>query len=61
MQSRRSTLEETDDRVAIASTKARPDVAQRLTKRQYSFARVSVDLVGRRHTGVQNASCGPVS
>ena len=41
VQSRRSTLDETADRVAIASTKARPDVAQRLTKRQYSFARVS--------------------
>jgi len=36
-----SRLDETADRVAIASTKARPDVAQRLTKRQYSFARVS--------------------
>ena len=28
VQSRRSTLDETADRVAIASTKARPDVAQ---------------------------------
>ena len=53
MQSRRCTLEETADRVAIASTKARPDVAQRPTKRRYSFVRVSVDVVGRRHTGVQ--------
>ena len=53
VQSRRSTLEETAERVAIAATKARSDVAQRLTKRQYSFACVSVDVVGRRHTGVQ--------
>ena len=53
MQSRRSTLDETAERVAIAATKARSDVAQRLTKRQYSFVRVSVDVVGRRHTGVQ--------
>ena len=54
MQSRRSTLDETAERVAIASAKARSDVAQRLTKRQYSFVRVSVDVVGRRHTGVQH-------
>ena len=53
MQSRRSTLDETAERVAIAATKARSDVAQRLTKRKYSFACVSVDVVGRRHTGVQ--------
>ena len=50
MQSRRSTLDETAERVAIAFTKARSDVAQRPTKRQYSFACVSVDVVGRRHT-----------
>ena len=54
VQSRRSTLEATADRVAIAFTKARSDVAQRPTKRQYSFACVSVDVVGRRHTGVQH-------
>ena len=53
MQSRRSTLDETAERVAIASAKARSDVAQRPTKRHYSFACVSVDVVGRRHTGVQ--------
>ena len=53
MQSRRSTLDETAERVAIAPAKARSDVAQRPTKRQYSFACVSVDVVGRRHTGVQ--------
>ena len=53
VQSRRSTLDETAERVAIAPAKARSDVAQRLTKRQYSFACVSVDVVGRRHTGVQ--------
>ena len=53
MQSRRSTLEATAERVAIAATKAQSDVAQRLTKRKYSVARVSVDVVGRRHTGVQ--------
>ena len=28
-------------------------MAQRLTKRKYSFVCVSVDVVGRRHTGVQ--------
>ena len=54
MQSRRSTLDETAERVAIASAKAQSDVAQRLTKRKYSFACVSVDVVGRRHTGVQH-------
>ena len=53
VQSRRSTLDETAERVAIASAKAQSDVAQRLTKRKYSFACVSVDVVGRRHTGVQ--------
>ena len=53
VQSRRSTLDETAERVAIAATKAQSDVAQRLTKRKYSFACVSVDVVGRRHTGVQ--------
>ena len=53
VQSRRSTLEATAERVAIAATKAQSDVAQRLTKRKYSVARVSVDVVGRRHTGVQ--------
>ena len=47
MQSRRSTLDETAERVAIAATKARSDVAQRLTKRRYSVVRVSVDVVGR--------------